>query len=132
MVGPKFDPKNGQIMCIILFKLKRNQWRVNVNVANMLQQRIFITKIAIPISAEDSFQTLNCSLMGKILMYFRFKYIMLFRHDNKSNKSSLHYSYFKASYGTTRRQFLRYLLLIRLISSFSFQMLRFVLPQNRA
>ena len=39
-------------------KFKRNQWRVNVNVTNFrLQQRIFITKIAIPISAEDSFQT---------------------------------------------------------------------------
>ena len=39
-------------------KFKRNQWRVNENVANfMLQQRIFFTTIAIPISAEDSFLT---------------------------------------------------------------------------
>ena len=39
-------------------KFKRNQWRVNVNVINFrLQQSIFITKIAIPVSAEDSFQT---------------------------------------------------------------------------
>ena len=39
-------------------KFKRNQWRLNENVTNfMLQQRIFITTIAIPTSAEDSFQT---------------------------------------------------------------------------
>ena len=58
MVGPKFDPKKWADYVHNFVKFKRNQWRVNVNVTNfMLQQRIFITKIAIPISAEDSFQT---------------------------------------------------------------------------
>ena len=53
MVGPKFDPKNGHNFV----KFKKNKWRVNVNGTNFrLQQRIFITKIAIAIARRTHFK----------------------------------------------------------------------------
>ena len=61
MIGPKFDPKNGQIYVHNFVKFKRIQWRVKINVTNFrLQQRILITTIAIPIKRRGLISNTDC------------------------------------------------------------------------